>query len=170
MAARKPLITRLQYVMRFEVEMVRHQLRYCQHLGLWRHCPDARCRRHRICSSDGPKCMLWAHNNLTEDELCLAHRDILAALPKNIGAPECAAQNLGPRSLITTTSAGDAFVEYLRDHKGRWRTQQSAVSAKAKKGKAKLIKGLQAVIAAYGKLKVAFGEKAGSPQAAKENA
>jgi hypothetical protein len=47
---------------------------------------------------------------------------------------------------------------------------QSAASAPVKQGKADLVKGLQAVIVAYGHLKVAFGEKAGSPTAAKENA
>jgi hypothetical protein len=39
-----------------------------------------------------------------------------------------------------------------------------------KEGKAKLVKGLQAVIYAYGKLKIAIGEKAGSPAAALANA
>jgi hypothetical protein len=129
MAARKPLITRLQYVMRFEAEKARQQLRYCEHLELWRHCPDARCRRHRICSGNAPHCMLWAHNNLTADELSLAQRGILAALPMNISAPERAAQHLDPRGLFTTTTVNDAFAQYLRDQKSRRRTQQSALSA-----------------------------------------
>lgn len=47
---------------------------------------------------------------------------------------------------------------------------QVAVSKRVKEGKAKLLKGLHAVIIAYDQLKVAFGEKAGSPTAAKENA
>jgi hypothetical protein len=47
---------------------------------------------------------------------------------------------------------------------------QTAVSTRVKEGKTKLVKGLQAVIVAYGHLKVAIGEKAGSPAAAKENA
>jgi hypothetical protein len=47
---------------------------------------------------------------------------------------------------------------------------QAAVSNRVKEGKSKLLKGLHAVILAYDQLKVAFGEKAGSPTAAKENA
>jgi hypothetical protein len=45
--------------------------------------------------------------------------------------------------------------------------REAAVSTRVKEGKAKLVKGLQSVIVAYGKLKVAIGEKAG---AAAENA
>jgi hypothetical protein len=47
---------------------------------------------------------------------------------------------------------------------------QRAVATRVKEGKAKLVKGLDAVMIAYGHLKVAFGEKAGSPSAADENA
>jgi hypothetical protein len=47
---------------------------------------------------------------------------------------------------------------------------QTAVSKRVKEGKAKLVKGLHAVIIAYDQLKVAIGEKAASPTAAKENA
>jgi hypothetical protein len=47
---------------------------------------------------------------------------------------------------------------------------QPAAAARVKLGKADLVKGLRAVIVAYGHLKVAFGEKAGSPSAADENA
>jgi hypothetical protein len=47
---------------------------------------------------------------------------------------------------------------------------QAAASTRVKEGKTKLLKGLHAVIVAYDQLKVAFGERAGSPTAAKENA
>lgn len=47
---------------------------------------------------------------------------------------------------------------------------QTAFSNSVKEGKAKLVKGLESVIVAYGKLKIAIGEKAGSPTAADENA
>jgi hypothetical protein len=66
-------------------------------------------------------------------------------------------------------NALDNAINVLRSLKTKI-ANQSAASTSVKKGKADLVKGLQAVIVAYGHLKVAFGEKAGSPSAAKENA
>jgi hypothetical protein len=66
-------------------------------------------------------------------------------------------------------NALDKAVGVLRSLKTKI-ASQSAASTRVKQGKADLVKGLQAVIVAYGHLKVAFGEKAGSPSAAKENA
>jgi hypothetical protein len=47
---------------------------------------------------------------------------------------------------------------------------QSAPAGRVKTGKAKLVKGLSAVVGAYRKLSVAFGEKKVSPAAAKTEA
>ncbi|MCW3019687.1 MAG: hypothetical protein JWN10_1995 [Solirubrobacterales bacterium] len=63
----------------------------------------------------------------------------------------------------------DNAIGVLRSLKAKI-ANQSATTTRVKKGKADLVKGLQAVIVAYGHLKVAFGEKAGSPSAARENA
>ncbi len=71
-----------------------------------------------------------------------------------------------PAPVVT---ALDNAIGVLRSLKSKI-AKQSATAARVKKGKADLVKGLQAVIVAYGHLKVAFGEKAGSPSAAKENA
>jgi hypothetical protein len=66
-------------------------------------------------------------------------------------------------------SALDRSITVLRSLKTSI-AREAAVSTRVKEGKAKLVKGLQSVIVAYGKLKVAIGEKAGSPAAAAENA
>ncbi len=63
----------------------------------------------------------------------------------------------------------DHSISVLRSLKTKV-SAQTAASTRVKRGKAKLVNGLQAVIVAYGHLKVAIGEKAGSPAAAKENA
>ncbi len=60
-------------------------------------------------------------------------------------------------------------IEALRELKGKI-SRQSAAAPRVKRGKAKLVKGLQAVIAAYEKLKTAFAIKASSPKAAEEQA
>jgi hypothetical protein len=73
------------------------------------------------------------------------------------------------QSPAPVVTALDNAIGVLRSLKSKIATQ-SAASSRVKKGKADLVKGLQAVIVAYGHLKVAFGEKAGSPSAAKENA
>jgi hypothetical protein len=74
--------------------------------------------------------------------------------------------NRNPAPVVT---ALDDSIDVLRSLKTKI-SNQTAVSTRVKEGKTKLIKGLQAVIIAYGHLKVAVGEKAGAPSAAKENA
>lgn len=71
-----------------------------------------------------------------------------------------------PAAVVTALDDATAVLRSLKTKIA----SQSAASTRVKQGKADLVKGLQAVIAAYGHLKVAFGEKAGSPSAAKENA
>jgi hypothetical protein len=73
-------------------------------------------------------------------------------------------QNAAP-----VVSALDNAIGVLRSLKSKI-AKQSAASTRVKKGKADLVKGLQAVIVAYEHLKTAFGEKAASPSAAKEDA
>lgn len=73
-------------------------------------------------------------------------------------------QNAAP-----VVTALDNAIGVLRSLKSKI-AKQSAASTRVKKGKADLVKGLQAVIVAYEHLKLAFNEKAASPSAAKENA
>lgn len=75
-------------------------------------------------------------------------------------------ENRNPAPVVT---ALDDSIDVLRALKTKI-ADQSAGSTAVKEGKAKLVKGLEAVISAYGKLKTAIGEKAGSPAAADENA
>lgn len=73
------------------------------------------------------------------------------------------------RNPAPVVSALDHSIRVVRSLRTRI-ADQTARSTRVKSGKAKLVKGLRAVIVAYGKLKIAFGEKAGSPAAAVENA
>jgi hypothetical protein len=73
------------------------------------------------------------------------------------------------RNPAPVVSALDRSISVLRSLKTSI-AGQTAASTRVKEGKAKLVKGLQSVIVAYGKLKIAIGEKAGSPTAAVENA
>ncbi|HLH13342.1 MAG TPA: hypothetical protein VKV16_01020 [Solirubrobacteraceae bacterium] len=73
------------------------------------------------------------------------------------------------RNPAPVVKALDNSISVFRSLKSKI-SQQSAKSSRVQEGKRKLMKGLQSVIGAYEKLKVAFGERAGSPQAAKETA
>jgi hypothetical protein len=75
-------------------------------------------------------------------------------------------ENRNPAPVV---NALDQSITVLRSLKTKI-AAQAASSTAVKEGKAELVKGLQAVIDAYGKLKIAIGEKAGSPSAALENA
>jgi hypothetical protein len=119
----------MQFVTRFEAEEARQQHRYCQRFELWRHCADARCRRHRVCSSDAPHCMLWAYNNLPREALGLAGQDFYDATPTNIGAPERAARLAGPREIYVATTPADAYAGYLRDQKISEQRPESMLSS-----------------------------------------
>jgi hypothetical protein len=73
------------------------------------------------------------------------------------------------RNPAPVQAALDASISVLRSLKLKI-AHQSAVAPKVKRGKAKLVKGLQSVIAAYEKLKAAFALQAASPKAAEEQA
>lgn len=66
-------------------------------------------------------------------------------------------------------SAIDKSIAVLNSLKAKVAVQ-SAPSGRVKKGKTKLVKGLAAVVNAYKKLSIAFGEKKVSPAAAKAEA
>jgi hypothetical protein len=73
------------------------------------------------------------------------------------------------RNAAPVETALSNAIEVLRGLKNRIE-HQSAVSARVKKGKAKVVKGLGGLILAYEHLKTAFNVKATSQQAAEEQA
>jgi hypothetical protein len=110
--ASTPRIPWQQFVARFEAEKTRLLKCYCERFELWRHCPVARCRRHRTCSNELPFCTAWALVKLPRQALWQA-RDILHATPTNIGAPERAARQLSLYDLSLANSTADAVAQYL---------------------------------------------------------
>jgi uncharacterized protein len=111
--ASTPRIPWQQFVARFEAEKIRQLQRYCERFELWRHCPVARCRRHRTCSNELPFCTAWAILKLPAQALRQAAQDILDATPPNIGAPERAARRLAPYDLSSADTTADAVAQYL---------------------------------------------------------
>jgi len=110
--ARKRKLTGAQYAARFAAEKARQQRRYCDALDLWRKCPHKRCRREGACRGDRNACLKRAIDAVAHGTQWQARRDILAATPANIGAPERAARQCMPRDFYTETTAA-AVANYL---------------------------------------------------------
>jgi hypothetical protein len=120
--------------------------------------------------------------------LCCAMFGFVAGASASDGSIRSLIKSYGPKIVVSEGHLLTAIGEYKTSHNpegvvnaldkatGVLRSlktkieAQSAASTRVKQGKADLVKGLRAVIIAYGHLKVAFGEKAGSPSAAEENA
>ena len=99
---RKPtapaIAAELKYAARFEAEKALHQKRYCDAFALWRHCERKDCRRHRCCCGDVNACLAQAValNRVPHRQAWRTRQEILAATPRNIGAPERAARQCMP--------------------------------------------------------------------------
>ena len=81
---------------RFKAEAALQQRRYCDAFKLWRDCPLKRCRKLRACSGDAKACLKRALDRVPREIQWQARQDILAATPRNIGAPERAARQCMP--------------------------------------------------------------------------
>ena len=114
MPERKPKrkLSAARYAARFEAEKAAQQQRYCDAFGLWRQCRAKRCRRDRACRGDRNACLKRAIAVVPHRTQWQARQDILAATPKNIGAPERAARQSMPRDFYEETT-GQAVANYL---------------------------------------------------------
>jgi hypothetical protein len=95
----KPKLSPIEYARRLAVEKALQQRRYCDAFALWRTCSHKACRRQRRCGGDAAQCLRRALDRVPHPEQWQARQDILAATPRNIGAPERAAQQCMPRDL-----------------------------------------------------------------------
>ena len=88
----------LKYAARFEAEKARQQQRYCDAFELWRSCHFKVCLRNRHCCGDANACLAKAValDRVPHRQASSARQDILAATPRNIGAPERAARQCMP--------------------------------------------------------------------------
>jgi hypothetical protein len=99
---RKPsapaIAAELKYAARFAAEKARQQKRYCDAFALWRSCADRRCLRQRRCCGDVNACLAKAValDRVPRRLASQTRQNILAATPRNIGAPERAARQCMP--------------------------------------------------------------------------
>jgi hypothetical protein len=92
------LAAELKYAARFEAEKALQQKRYCDAFELWRSCHFGRCLRNRRCCGEVNACLAKAValNRVPHRQAWRTRQDILAATPRNIGAPERAARQCMP--------------------------------------------------------------------------
>jgi hypothetical protein len=88
----------MKYATRFGAEKARQQRRYCDAFRLWRSCDFAPCLRSRRCRGDADACLAKAValDRVPHREQSRARQTVLAATPRNIGAPERAARQCMP--------------------------------------------------------------------------
>jgi hypothetical protein len=92
------LASHLKYATRFGAEKARQQRRYCDAFALWRSCHFGPCSRSRRCRGDTDACLAKAValDRVPHREQWRTRQDILAAMPRNIGAPERPARQCMP--------------------------------------------------------------------------
>jgi hypothetical protein len=95
----KPKLDAIEYARRLAVEKALQQRRYCDALALWRTCSRKACRRQGRCCGEAAGCLRRALDRVPHQAQWRARQDILAATPRNIGAPERAARQCMPRDL-----------------------------------------------------------------------
>ena len=95
----KSKLSATEYARRLAVEKALQQRRYCDAFALWRTCPDKTCRRQCRCCGEAAGCLRRALDRVPHQVQWRARQDILAATPRNIGAPERAARQCMPRDL-----------------------------------------------------------------------
>ena len=95
----KPKLSAIEYARRLAVEKALQQRRYCDAFALWRTCPHKTCRRQCRCRGEAADCLRRALDRVPHAQQWSARQDILAATPRNVGAPERAARQCMPRDL-----------------------------------------------------------------------
>ncbi|HMG78791.1 MAG TPA: hypothetical protein VK591_08915 [Xanthobacteraceae bacterium] len=95
----KPKLSPIEHARRLAVEKALQQHRYCDAFALWRTCSHKACRRQCRCCGEAAGCLRRALDRVPHPEQWRARQDILAATPRNIGAPERAARQCMPRDL-----------------------------------------------------------------------
>ena len=94
-----PKLSAIEYARRLAIEKALQQRRYCDAFALWRTCPHKACCRQRRCGGDAAQCLRRALDRVPHALQWQARQDILAATPRNIGAPERTARQCMPRDL-----------------------------------------------------------------------
>jgi hypothetical protein len=85
---RKAKASPVDHARRFALEKLTLQRRYCDAFALWRSCRRPACRRQQSCRGDANACLKRALDRVPREVQRRTHQDIIAAMPRNIGAPE----------------------------------------------------------------------------------
>jgi hypothetical protein len=96
---RRPKETPAAYARRVAVERLRLQRSYCDAFEQWKNCKHLQCRRRQCCCGDAAACLKRAIARVPYDIQRRAREHIVAATPRNIGAPEREARLSMPRDL-----------------------------------------------------------------------
>ena len=96
---RKPKASPVDYARRFALEKLSLQRRYCDAFAAWRSCGRPACRRQQSCRGDANACLKRALDRVPREVQRRARQGIVAAMPRNIGAPERAARLCMPADL-----------------------------------------------------------------------
>ena len=94
---RKPKLKPVAYAKRLATELAAQQRRYCNAFNLWRSCARKSCQRLHGCSGDPAVCLARGIDSAPREQQLQARDAILAATPRNIGAPEREARQRTPR-------------------------------------------------------------------------
>ena len=95
----KPKLRPVDHAARFAIEKALQRGRYCNAFALWRTCWRKACRRARACCGDANACLKQALPRVPHKVQWRAREDVLAATPRNIGAPERKARQCMPADL-----------------------------------------------------------------------
>jgi hypothetical protein len=97
---RKTKSSAADYAVRLAREQAQQRRRYCNAFALWRSCRRKSCRRRQSCGGDAKTCLKRALGRVPHQTQWRVRADILAATPRNIGAPERQARQCMPRDLF----------------------------------------------------------------------
>ncbi len=96
---RKTKLSAADYAVRLARERAQQRRRYCDAFALWRSCRRRSCRRRQSCGGDAKACLKRGLDRVSHQTQWSARQNILAATPRNIGAPERQARQCMPRDL-----------------------------------------------------------------------
>jgi hypothetical protein len=103
---RKAKASPVAYARRFALEKLALQRHYCDAFALWRGCGQPACRRQRSCRGDANACLKRGLDRLPREVQRRTREDIIAAMPRNIAAPERAARLCMLYDLCASPSGG----------------------------------------------------------------
>jgi hypothetical protein len=98
---RRPKETPVDYARRVAIERLSLQRRYCDAFEQWKNCKRPQCRRRQSCLGDAAACLKHALVRVPRDIQRRARERIVAATPRNIGAPEREARLSMPSDLFS---------------------------------------------------------------------